>query len=309
MGLSNRLQDHLSDAEKCLRDAWAYAQEHGVGNLYAITEELSRVASLRGDYCKAREWLDVLKEPVCAVPSPDEGVCSIPTIRMKFAEVEFMPPFDRGILPWMLIEMFALVIVFVGLEESPATPVSQCAGRDAEEFGHLVGCEAASGLQAAAAISEPVCKPYVAHDEPGSPVGDVGTTGCCRRSNVTGVDCSGFVQNTWGYTSTKLSCSGLQSEGDSISTSQLAQGDMLSSTYDGHCLLYRSQNSTYAYTWESTLGGQNDRVLRYQRTWSYLSSRNYRAYRHPGICEPREMAYAIKRLGQVHHPYCGCVSS
>lgn len=124
---------------------------------------------------------------------------------------------------------------------------------------------------------------YIAN---GRRAGDVNTVNG-RKSNITGVDCSGFIQNTWGLTGSKRNCASLENYGKSINTSQLAVGDALSSAAgDRHCLLYRgASGSTAILTWESTVTNQLDRVVRHSRTWSYLNSRGYKALRHPGVCE------------------------
>ncbi len=105
--------------------------------------------------------------------------------------------------------------------------------------------------------------------------GDINVTseGCSR-----GVDCSGFVSAAWGIS--RVGTAILYSDySKSIQQSQLAKGDILitlkSATGTRHVILFEKTYSGGIWGYESTTYDKRDKVVRQQRTWSWLNQNGY----------------------------------
>jgi hypothetical protein len=95
-------------------------------------------------------------------------------------------------------------------------------------------------------------------------------------SSSAGIDCSGFVQNCW-----QTSVEYLPNVSYSIGWSELRRGDMVTSS--SHTILiegFINGGDIYggAYTYESTMTSQVDRVVHWTRSWSTLSGYAPRRY-------------------------------
>lgn len=116
-----------------------------------------------------------------------------------------------------------------------------------------------------------------------------------------GVDCSGFVAQTWGMPGHPFSTSSVVSGGYaySINRAQLRQGDALNLS-GTHILLYVRDDNNTVWTWESTGDPGAERALAWQRSWKSLSNYVFLRYTGLPVTQPSPRITTTSNWGVVY---------
>lgn len=111
-----------------------------------------------------------------------------------------------------------------------------------------------------------------------------GNTAKLVNSNITGVDCSGFVQLAWNRIDKKYGTSTLGNISSRITKASLKYMDALNKS-GSHVVLYNSQSGSTVLTKEATVDGAGDKAKNYSRTWASLDSGGYVPIRYVNIVD------------------------
>lgn len=111
-----------------------------------------------------------------------------------------------------------------------------------------------------------------------------GNTAKLVHSDVTGVDCSGFVQLAWNRIDKKYGTSTLGDISSRITKASLKYMDALNKS-GSHVVLYNSQSGTTVLTKEATVDGAGHKAKNYSRTWTSLDSGGYVPIRYTNIVD------------------------